>query len=640
VSTMAAVIMSVRNTFMQFSEEADCLDIPEWRRTVTIPADIASEQEAEVIKDQAHEADEATMASEGEGEEEGQVSLVPLDTRDFFENIPKEGLPLGTLDPFKDALRERFGRASAKQAAPAAFAAAGAQAGTPQRGAPLASPAIQTSGQEPQLATQGARTGDAPAHTATPFGGSEIRYKVRNTFVDISDDEGEETPRSTLRRSGKARTMPTRLFTEASEAACTEGLPTLLQRLDGLPACELAVTPITSSRPLPAAEVAMDAAYAAAAAAATVAIGPSAAMKPLHGQCHTRPSEAPIAGQPSTTCTPLEVQAKRSTPQLMRGLADAVDAGATPKRKVSVRNTSLHDSGDDDDTAIEEGLPDFGQQVCCSKREPAQVSASTKRDDGHNNAACAGCVNSEPCKVPTAAGWPEASALPGLTAWEVAFPPGMGVPVALPLGVLLPFLQGVYPPVPLLAQPSATLAGSVPAGVRTPRDAQLKAGAGKVSGSSCRRSGSERTTVVLQNLPLNYRRHLLLRMLDKEGFAGQYDFVYFPVDFKTGSGIGYAFINLVDPAVVPRFWHAFDGFKKWIFPCAKICCVSWSMPHQGLKSHIKRYQNSSVMHESIPDEYKPMLLSGGVRIPFPGPTKKLVAPSHTALVGASPGSKL
>jgi len=517
---MAAVRTSVCNTLMLAA------------------AVLASEQEEEVIKDRVHEADEDPTASALEGEEEGHVPIASPDTRDFGESVPKEGLPVWTLDPFED---------------------------------------------------------------------SGITVRVRNTFLDFSDDEGEETPRPILRRSGRARTMPARLFTGASEAAGTEGLPTLLQRPHGLPSCKFAVTLATNPGPLWAAEVAANAACAAAAAAAMVSIGAPVATKPLHGQGHTRPSEV---GQPSATCMPPEVQAKRSAPQLMRGLADAVDAGATPTPKLSVRNTFLRGSGDDDDTAIEEGLPDFGQQVSCSKREAAQVSASTDRD-GHSDAACAGFANSEPCKVPMAAGRQEAAALPGLTAGVGALPPGMGLPVALPLGVLLPFLQGVNPQVPLPAQPSAVLAGRVPAGVRTPHQAEPTTGAGTVSASSCRRSGSERTTMVLQNLPLNYRRHLLLRMLDDEGFAGQYDFVYFPVDFKTKAGFGYAFINLVDPAVVPRFWHAFDGYKKWVFPCTKVCRVNWSVPHQGLKTHIKRYRNSQLMHESVPDEYKPAMFSGG-----------------------------
>merc|ERR1719203_1546634 len=127
---------------------------------------------------------------------------------------------------------------------------------------------------------------------------------------------------------------------------------------------------------------------------------------------------------------------------------------------------------------------------------------------------------------------------------------------------------------------------------------------------------------------------MLLRMLDVEGFAGEYDFVYLPMDFKTRAGFGYAFINLSDAAVIPRFWQAFEGYNKWMFPSAKVCRVSWSVPHQGLKAHLKRYRNSPLMHESVPDEYRPVVFTDGARVPFPPPTKDLVAPNTKALAKA------
>mmetsp|Transcript_41204 Transcript_41204/g.123149 ORF Transcript_41204/g.123149 Transcript_41204/m.123149 type:complete len:97 (-) Transcript_41204:455-745(-) len=91
--------------------------------------------------------------------------------------------------------------------------------------------------------------------------------------------------------------------------------------------------------------------------------------------------------------------------------------------------------------------------------------------------------------------------------------------------------------------------------------------------------------------------------------------------------------------MVPRFWRIFDGYKKWMFPSAKVAHVSWSVLHQGLKAHIKRYRNSPLMHESVPDEYKPVLLSGGVRVSFPPPTKELAAPSQAALAKAPRGGR-
>merc|ERR1712190_533361 len=156
---------------------------------------------------------------------------------------------------------------------------------------------------------------------------------------------------------------------------------------------------------------------------------------------------------------------------------------------------------------------------------------------------------------------------------------------------------------------------------------------GKLSQRNLSEAGPEDfpggTTVVLRNLPLNYKRTMLLRMLDYEGFAGKFDFVYLPVDFDTGAGLGYAFVNLVSPDVVQHFWKTFDGYRKWMFRSNKVCSVGWSRPHQGLATHMERFRNSPLMHESVPDEYRPVLLDKGVRVSFPQPTQALRPPNFS-----------
>jgi len=134
------------------------------------------------------------------------------------------------------------------------------------------------------------------------------------------------------------------------------------------------------------------------------------------------------------------------------------------------------------------------------------------------------------------------------------------------------------------------------------------------------------TTLMMRNLPNNYTRSMLLMMLDSHGFAGCYNFVYLPIDFGSSANLGYAFINLVDARVVQRFWDQFAGFLDWDIPSSKICHVDWSGPHQGLEAHIERYRNSPMMHKCVPDAYKPVLFEGGVRVPFPAPTKALQPP--------------
>lgn len=137
---------------------------------------------------------------------------------------------------------------------------------------------------------------------------------------------------------------------------------------------------------------------------------------------------------------------------------------------------------------------------------------------------------------------------------------------------------------------------------------------------------AERTTVMLRNLPNSYTRQMLLELIDAEGFEGEYDFVYLPTDFTSHAGLGYTFVNLISPDVARRFWEHFDGFSKWALKSSKVCTPCWSMPHQGLKPHIERYRNSPVMHESVPDECKPLVFANGVRVSFPPPVRTVKAP--------------
>lgn len=137
---------------------------------------------------------------------------------------------------------------------------------------------------------------------------------------------------------------------------------------------------------------------------------------------------------------------------------------------------------------------------------------------------------------------------------------------------------------------------------------------------------NRRTTVMLRNLPNNYTRAMLLKLLNSEGFGSACDFLYLPIDSRTHAALGYAFVNLTGPGTVTRFWQAFDGFSKWALSSRKVCSVTWCEPSQGLLAHIERHRNSPVMHFTVPDEYKPVLFEGGRRVPFPEPTKAIRVP--------------
>jgi len=147
-------------------------------------------------------------------------------------------------------------------------------------------------------------------------------------------------------------------------------------------------------------------------------------------------------------------------------------------------------------------------------------------------------------------------------------------------------------------------------------------GAGHVS----EMNEDSRTTVMLRNLPNNYTRAMFVELLETLGFGGVYNFLYLPIDFKTQAALGYAFVDLAHPSAVQCFWNVFHGFSNWSVPSRKKCFVTWCEPSQGLQTLAERYRNSPVMHEAVPDEYKPMLLEHGKRVPFPPPTKTIRQP--------------
>jgi hypothetical protein len=144
-----------------------------------------------------------------------------------------------------------------------------------------------------------------------------------------------------------------------------------------------------------------------------------------------------------------------------------------------------------------------------------------------------------------------------------------------------------------------------------------------------------RTTVMLRNLPNNYTRAMLLDLIDSEGYARLYDFMYLPIDFNSKACLGYAFVNFTSPSAAQKFRSRFAGFSNWILPSRKVCIVNWSGPHQGVDAHIERYRNSPVMHEAVPDTYKPVLFVDGERVAFPPPTKKIRAPRIRYFRGGS-----
>lgn len=140
----------------------------------------------------------------------------------------------------------------------------------------------------------------------------------------------------------------------------------------------------------------------------------------------------------------------------------------------------------------------------------------------------------------------------------------------------------------------------------------------------------ERTTLMLNGISTECTRDMLCGFLDCVLGSG-YDFVYMPRGFRKrrNEAFGYAFLN-------SRCHEDARLAKKVLQGCShRLICrdgivlsAAWSDNCQGLAALVKRYRNSPVMHTDVPDECKPILLSGGHRVPFPTPTRQIRAARH------------
>lgn len=147
---------------------------------------------------------------------------------------------------------------------------------------------------------------------------------------------------------------------------------------------------------------------------------------------------------------------------------------------------------------------------------------------------------------------------------------------------------------------------------------------------------------MLRNLPSCFTKQALLDTLDSKGMAGQFDFVYLPIDFLSGAALGYAFVNFStteDAELAMDRLQGFDGWKNLLGSASqKVLEVCWSDPHQGLDMLVERYRNSRVMHGSVPDEFKPVMFKDGEKVDFPRPTKRVRPPFSGGVVVKSVGN--
>jgi hypothetical protein len=115
-----------------------------------------------------------------------------------------------------------------------------------------------------------------------------------------------------------------------------------------------------------------------------------------------------------------------------------------------------------------------------------------------------------------------------------------------------------------------------------------------------------RATVQIRDIPCNYSKEQMMKLIDSKGFAGSYDYFYLPVDFKKGSNPGYAYVNFVSVAKAKECFAEFDGFWEWPEGGSKKTCkVCWGRV-QGYEKNVRKWTNSQ-----WDEKYKPTIFNKG-----------------------------
>lgn len=132
------------------------------------------------------------------------------------------------------------------------------------------------------------------------------------------------------------------------------------------------------------------------------------------------------------------------------------------------------------------------------------------------------------------------------------------------------------------------------------------------------------TTLLLGNLPPELTQLDLLSVMDRLGFSGFYDFVFLPMDLKTGKNQGPAIVNITRHAFAVTLATHMHEFSDWgVGDNKSQCSVKWSLPMQGLIEHVEAYRNHQAMHDSVPNACRPMLFVNGWQAVFPEPNAPL-----------------
>eukprot|EP00448_Togula_jolla_P003834 CAMPEP_0170596560 /NCGR_PEP_ID=MMETSP0224-20130122/15190_1 /TAXON_ID=285029 /ORGANISM="Togula jolla, Strain CCCM 725" /LENGTH=344 /DNA_ID=CAMNT_0010920875 /DNA_START=77 /DNA_END=1111 /DNA_ORIENTATION=+ len=71
--------------------------------------------------------------------------------------------------------------------------------------------------------------------------------------------------------------------------------------------------------------------------------------------------------------------------------------------------------------------------------------------------------------------------------------------------------------------------------------------------------GEDVVTVMVRQVPRQFTQNMFLKLVNRHGFQGLFNFLYLPFDYKKRINVGYGFLNFVKPEHAHSFQLTFDG---------------------------------------------------------------------------------
>ncbi|XP_066396323.1 protein MEI2-like 6 [Miscanthus floridulus] len=240
---------------------------------------------------------------------------------------------------------------------------------------------------------------------------------------------------------------------------------------------------------------------------------------------------------------------------------------------------------------------------CWGIPQAACDSAGMRRAAGPAAAAASyGVKAAADAKDAAATNQPSPRSVLAVAAPSPPISPTTSLPTSFPYQLVLP-----APPPASAAAPSPT-EGSVAVrppqrrGPRRARPASRVAVRRTVKPRRLFDPTSERTSLMIRNIPNDFTRTRLMNILDEHcfienvkialgGVRSEYDFLYLPIDFRSLANKGYAFVNMTSPEAARRLWEDLHG-HPWAFKrSGKTCAVDYA-DREGLDQLVEHFSRS------------------------------------------------